>query len=65
VREFAASFLEALGPLTIVGAQAAYVGQPLLSSWIAPEKFQEFVRLLEEPDRTKAFVAYLREGDPK
>jgi hypothetical protein len=63
VKEFAASLLEALGPLTIVGAQAAYVGQPMLSSLIPPDKFDEMVRLLEEPDRTKAFVAYLREGD--
>ena len=63
VKEFAASLLEALGPLTIVGANAAYVGQPILTSLIAPDKFQEMVRLLEEPDRTKAFVAYLREED--
>jgi hypothetical protein len=63
VKEFAASLLEALGPFTIVGANAAYVGQPILSSLLAPDKFQEMVRLLEEPDRTKAFVAYLREED--
>ncbi|MDX1435285.1 MAG: hypothetical protein R3335_00645 [Anaerolineales bacterium] len=63
VRAFAASFLEALGPLTILGAQAAYIGQPFLASLTSPDKFQEIIRLLEEPDRTKQFVSYLQEGE--
>ena len=65
VKGFAASLLEALGPLTILGAQVAYIGQPFLSSLIQPDRMQEIIRLLEEPDQTKAFVAYLQEGDPK
>ena len=61
VKGFVASLLEALGPLTILGAQVGYIGQPFLSSLIHPDRMQEIIRLLEEPDQTRAFDAYLQE----
>ena len=63
VKGFVASMLEALGPLTILGAQIGYIGQPFLSSLVHPDRMQEIIRLLEEPDQTKAFVAYLQEDN--
>ena len=65
VKGLTASLLEALGPLTILGAQVAYIGQPFLSSLIHPDRLQEIIRLLEEPDQTRAFVAYLQEENQK
>ncbi len=53
----AAWLLEAGGPLTILGAQAVYLGQPFLGG----KKLDSFARMLEEEEETHAFARYLRE----
>jgi len=58
---FAAWFLEAAGPLTILGAQALYLGEPFLRPVISGDKIQEMAHLLQESDEGQAFVSYLRE----
>ena len=49
--------LEAGAPLTVLGAQALYVGQP----FIGGEKINALAHMLEEESETQAFVHYLRE----
>lgn len=57
--ELAAWVLEASGPLSILGAQALYISQPLL-----PESTGQGIRalasLLEEEDEVRAFAALLK-----
>ena len=49
--------LEAGAPLTVLGAQALYVGQP----FIGGEKINAFAQMLEEESEKQAFINYLRE----
>ena len=67
LRSFCAWMLEAAGPVTFLGAQALYVGQPLLSVLFprTPEKnLLELTGLLENPGQTRAFIQFLREESP-
>ena len=52
----AAWFLEAAGPLTVLGAQAVYVTQPFLGG----KKLDSIASMLEEDEETQAFARYLR-----
>jgi len=61
MREFAAWFLEAIGPLNLLGAQLVYIGQPLLELFIPDGNMEAIAKILEEPKEAEAFVAYLRE----
>ncbi|MFT3893166.1 MAG: hypothetical protein QM730_16170 [Anaerolineales bacterium] len=53
---FVAWFLEAGSPLTVLGAQAIYIGQPFFGG----EKTNALAHMLEEENETQAFVRYLR-----
>ena len=53
---FAAWFLEAGGPFTILGAQAVYLSQPFLRG----EKLDTLAHMLEEDEESQAFARYLR-----
>lgn len=61
LHQFAAAFLEASGPLNLVGAQLVYLSQPVLSSVFPNQQLQALAALLEEPDITNAFIHSLRE----
>ncbi|OQY36078.1 MAG: hypothetical protein DRI56_10215 [Chloroflexota bacterium] len=63
--EIAASFLEAAGPLTLLGAQAIYLGQPLLTTFTAPESIQSLAELLETPAKKQEFIEILRTYIPE
>ena len=56
-----ASFLEAAGPLTTIGAQVVYMTQPLLNPIWQDQHMEALADMLEEPERTKTFAAFLRE----
>ena len=56
LREPAALLLESLGPFSILIAQFAYVAQPFLGS-----QAQDLADLLEDPQQTHTFAAFLRE----
>lgn len=60
VQEAAATFLEAIGPLTILGAQLVYISGPLLQRSVSTEKLHALAEILEEPDHTKEFISLLR-----
>lgn len=63
VNDWVASFLEAAGPLSIVGAQLVYLSQPIVGRFIADGRLNVLARMLEEPDQARAFVTLLREVD--
>lgn len=62
LQEVVASLLESVGPLTIVGAQLLYIGQPWLNSLLPEAHLREAARLLEDPGEAQEFVAFLREA---
>lgn len=61
LRDFAASLLEAAGPLTILGAQMVYILQPILGRWSQTNALPELAALLEQPEQVREFIHYLRE----
>jgi len=62
MQELVSVLLESAGPLTLIGAQIVYIGQPLLSSTVPDEHLNALVRLLEDTQEARAFVHYLREA---
>ena len=56
-----ATFLEAAGPLTTIGAQVVYLTQPFLNFALRYDHIEALASLLEEPERTRTFAAFLRE----
>ena len=59
-----ATLLEALGPLTVLGAQVVYLLQPLLNNLVPQSQLETLANLLEDPIQTHAFASLLREGSP-
>jgi hypothetical protein len=62
VENLAAWMLEAAGPLTILGAQAVYLGSPLLRPILTNTQCEALAGLLEDRGEALAFAAFLREG---
>ena len=62
VKDWAATMLEAVGPLAVLGAQAIYIGQPLLNQSMPEGHLDALARLLEDSTNTRAFVDFLREA---
>ncbi|MGZ6346471.1 MAG: hypothetical protein ACXWNC_02720 [Anaerolineales bacterium] len=60
----AAWALEAAGPLTVLGAQALYLGGPLLRPALSKGFIEAFADLLEDHSEAQAFAAFLREDKP-
>lgn len=56
-----ASFLEAAGPLTLIGAQLVYIGQPILDSLVPARHLQALADVLEDDDQRQKFLTCLRE----
>ena len=53
-------FLEAGGPLTLLGAQAVYMSQPFLGG----KRWDALAHMLEEEEEARAFARYLRGESP-
>ena len=64
VKEWVADFLDAAGPLTVLGAQVIYVAQPLMSLAFPERHLGALARLLEDTVQSRDFSNYLREGSP-
>jgi len=62
VEEWVAATLEALGPVSILGAQSVVFSLPLLGRIVPSDHLDALAELLEEPVQTHAFVTYLREA---
>ena len=61
VEHLAAWALEAAGPLTVFGAQALYLGSPLLRPAFSNGQVEALANLLEDRNELEAFTALLRE----
>lgn len=59
--EWVASFLEAAGSLTPIGAQLLYVSQPFLDFAWPESHIEALAEMLEEPEKVRVFAAYLRQ----
>jgi hypothetical protein len=61
LEEITITLLESAGPLKILAAQVVYAGIPLLQTF-APSKgtWLELANLLEDNQRSRDFIAYLR-----
>jgi hypothetical protein len=57
-----AAFLEAAGPLTILGAQIVYLSQPLLKGTVTRSNLDALAAMLEDPQESQAFASYLRKS---
>jgi hypothetical protein len=64
LQNFTATFLEALGPVNILGAQLVYLSQPVLSPFISPDQSRDFAKILEDPSETALFIEALRTFEP-
>jgi hypothetical protein len=56
---FASWLLDAGAPLTLLGAQALYIGQPFLGGKRA-SSWNSFAQMLEQEEEVQAFARYLR-----
>jgi len=59
--EWVATLLEIAGPLTVIGAQAVYISQPLIGGVLPRGHLDTLARLLDDKTETRSFVSYLRE----
>jgi hypothetical protein len=64
LENLAAWALEAAGPLTVLGAQALYLGSPLLRPALSNRFIEALAGLLEDHSEAEAFAAFLREEKP-
>ncbi len=65
LQNFIATFLEALGPVSILGAQLVYLSQPILSPFFSPDHSRELAKILEDPAETALFIKALRTYQPR
>jgi len=61
LENLAAWALEAAGPLTVLGAQALYLGAPLLHPAFSDTQVGALAHLLEDDEEAQAFASFLRE----
>ncbi len=64
LQNLTATFLEALGPMNLLGAQLVYLTQPVLSTFISKDHSQDFAKILEDPSETALFIEALRNYEP-
>lgn len=62
VSAWAAAFLDAAGPFTILGAQLLYLSEPWLNWMVSEEKIASLARLLEDPTNKRMFIELLQEA---
>lgn len=62
VGDLLAALLDATGPLNSIGAQVIYLGQPVLNTILPEDHVNAFANLLENPEETRAFTSFLRDG---
>jgi hypothetical protein len=62
MQDFVASFLEAAGPLTLLGAQVVYFSQPYFDGLDQHGHLRALADMLEDSTKTYAFIDFLREA---
>jgi len=64
LQDLTATFLEALGPMNLLGAQLVYLSQPVLSPIIPKDQSLDLAKILEDPSETALFIEALRNYEP-
>ena len=64
LQNLTATFLEALGPMNLLGAQLVYLSQPVLSPFIPKDQSLDLAKILEDPSETTLFIEALRNYEP-
>ena len=59
LNSWVASFLEAFGPLTTIGAQVIYISQPLLGAFVPQKQLETLADILDDPEQTRLFTQFL------
>jgi hypothetical protein len=63
IKDLTITLLEALGPLSLLGAQLVYVGQPFIDSFIPKGYLDALANMFENPQEKREFIAFLRQPD--
>ncbi len=63
VKDLTATFLDALGPLNIFGAQFVYVGQPFFNQFLPEGQLDALADLLEDQNKLQAFISVLQQPE--
>jgi hypothetical protein len=63
LQDLTASFLDVVGPLSLLGAQVVYISQPLLCGIFPARTIQALADLLEDNAQVHLFTAYLRKDE--
>jgi hypothetical protein len=63
LQNLAVAFLESAGPLTLFGAQAVYLGEPMLNGILPTGHLRALADLFEDSAQARAFTEFLREGN--
>jgi len=63
LKDLIAVILDATGPLNLLGAQVVYFSQPFFSQVLPAGHWDALADVLENPAKTQAFTAYLRQMD--
>lgn len=61
LQNLVASFLEAAGPFSLIGAQVVYVGQPILRGILPARHLSALTNMLEDDSQREEFVMFLLE----
>jgi hypothetical protein len=65
LRDIAVLLLDAAGPLSFLGAQLIYIGQPFFGRAAPRSSLTALASLLEDQAELKSFVSFLREDTPQ
>jgi hypothetical protein len=61
LQNLVASFLEAAGPLSVIGAQFVYISEPILDGVMPTGHMRALASMLEDDGHRSEFVNQLRE----
>jgi hypothetical protein len=64
VSDMAASFLEASGAFSILGAQVIYLIQPMIGDFLPDSALSRMAEMLDNPSQKRDFISVLREEVP-
>ena len=63
IKDLTVTILEALGPLSLLGAQLVYVGQPFIDPFFQKGHLDALAYLFENPQEKQKFIDFLRQTD--
>jgi len=61
IADWTAQLMESFGPLAVLGAQAIYITQPIVGSFVKNQHLAAAAHLFERPGAFQEFIILLRE----